>query len=339
MKILLFGDVLGVRTLLPFLPAGTPAGIVGAGNRPQYHAELAALAAELGVPFQVQLSQTSPEYSTFERFVVTPPPDLLLCYSYSMILPEAVFASARTAAINIHGGPLPEYRGCSPIQWSIISGDNLAGATMHLMNTKLDGGDILAQERLSIAPTDTWRDVSERVHQTVISLLQANMDNVLAGRLKSLPQDASLAKHWPRRHPVDGQLDFSWSARKIYNHIRALVSPLPSAFYRDPTGREVVLDTFLPLAEVVRLKCAMSPIVVDGVLVRPLPAAPNSALRLELEEAGGVIARAELTDFIDPRSETRAFLSAGKASPERLGRLLSRFCSKELETTLAGVIQ
>lgn len=340
MKVLLFGDPHGIKTLLPFMPDGAVAGFVGAGNRPHYHRELAAMAAEAKVPFQIQAPQTDSAYRNFEKFAVALQPTFLFCYSYSMRIPTAVFTSANTA-INIHGGPLPEYRGCSPIQWSIITGDNRAGATIHRITEKFDQGDIFAQERVNITPEETWLDVWEKVNQATLRLLHMSMGALLTGQLKAIPQNESVARHWPRRNPADGQINFNWSSRKIYNHIRALVHPMPGVFYYDSSGHKIVLDSFLPLPEVVRLKAGIIPFIIDGVALKPSPRKTDgqtSPFKLDFVEGGVITSRIELSQFTYPKGQTKAFLSSSKVFPERLVRILEIFCAEELETQLSEVI-
>ena len=64
--------------------------------------------------------------------------------------------------VNFHPGFNPFNRGWFPQAFSIINGYP-AGATIHLMDEHVDHGEIIAQETVSIQPSDTSYEVYRRV--------------------------------------------------------------------------------------------------------------------------------------------------------------------------------
>ncbi len=54
--------------------------------------------------------------------------------------------------INIHNGPLPKYRGMSPINWALKNEEKEHGITIHDIHPGIDDGDIIAQLKYSIYP-------------------------------------------------------------------------------------------------------------------------------------------------------------------------------------------
>jgi methionyl-tRNA formyltransferase len=79
-------------------------------------------------------------------------PDLLIVASFGQIMPQALLDIAPRGAINFHWSLLPKYRGASPIQAAIINGEEKTGATVMLMDTKMDHGAILTQFEDPIRP-------------------------------------------------------------------------------------------------------------------------------------------------------------------------------------------
>jgi len=71
-------------------------------------------------------------------------PDLLVVCDYGQILSPAVLSAAPLGGINLHGSLLPRHRGASPVQWTILSGDDVAGVSVIRMTPALDAGAILA---------------------------------------------------------------------------------------------------------------------------------------------------------------------------------------------------
>ena len=70
--------------------------------------------------------------------------DLLVSYA-APLLGDAIISAAKIASINIHPSLLPAYRGGSPLPWQVIEQAQMTGATVHLLNSKIDQGPILGR--------------------------------------------------------------------------------------------------------------------------------------------------------------------------------------------------
>jgi folate-dependent phosphoribosylglycinamide formyltransferase PurN len=71
------------------------------------------------------------------------------------IIKQSVLDCIPAPFINYHCGINPKYRGQMPLWWALASGDEEnAGVTIHLVDQGLDTGDVLLQERLSLARMD-----------------------------------------------------------------------------------------------------------------------------------------------------------------------------------------
>lgn len=65
--------------------------------------------------------------------------------------------------INIHNGPLPEYRGMSPINWALKDEKSEHGITIHEITPGIDDGPIISQLKYNIYPEfDEVIDVYKR---------------------------------------------------------------------------------------------------------------------------------------------------------------------------------
>lgn len=123
--------------------------------------------------------------------------DLIVSVAYNKILPEwFIRKCART--LNIHGGPLPQYRGVSPINWALKNGEKEYGVTIHEISPKIDSGPIVAQAKFSIYPElDEVIDVIHRVDAYAWLLFQHTMP--LLDHIKAQPQDESLARYYSKK--------------------------------------------------------------------------------------------------------------------------------------------
>lgn len=252
-RVLLFGDAVGIPQLIEVLPRDMVCGLIGAEIRPQYHSELESLALGTGAPFIIQPRKSSPAYQTFVEQVRSLAPDLILVNSYSMLLQEDVLSIPGGGAINVHTALLPRYRGSNPFQWVIINNETETGVTMHYMTADFDAGDIVAQRRVPVLFEDTWRELQTRCAAATREMLSEEMPRILSRQNTRRRQDDSNSSRYNRRRPEDGVIDWRESVLSIYNLIRALVKPLPGAYYNSATGK-VLLDEYLFVPEVTALK-------------------------------------------------------------------------------------
>ena len=250
---MLFGDPRGIPQLLEVVPREVVTGLVGAEIREQQHEEISRLAGSLGVPFLIQPRHSFPPYSQFVERVRDLAPELILVNSYSMLVREDILAIPGYNAINVHGALLPQYRGANPTQWALLNNETETGVTMHYMTEAFDAGEIIATRKIPVMFEDTWLDIGERQDEATMDMLTHEMPMVLSGTNPRRPQDESMARHYRRRHPEDGLIEWQQSVLGIYNLVRALVKPHPGAFYWQD-GRKIVLDEYIYIPQVTRLK-------------------------------------------------------------------------------------
>ncbi|MGB0177197.1 MAG: methionyl-tRNA formyltransferase, partial [Owenweeksia sp.] len=155
--------------------------------------------------------------------------ELFVVVAFRM-LPEIVWRIPSLGTINLHASLLPDYRGAAPINWAIINGETVSGATTFFINEKIDTGDVLLQERVSIAPTDNVGDLHDKLMTEGAQLLLKTVKGLKEGRLKATPQPMNMnAKEAPKLTKENTSIDFSLQARQVYDRIRGL-SPYPAAY-------------------------------------------------------------------------------------------------------------
>lgn len=254
MNIVLWGDSLGVAKAVEVVGDRSIAGIVAAANRRADWAELGRLARSLDVPRLIQPFRKDVEASSeFADSLQRLGADLFLISSYSMILPADWLTMPALGAVNIHGGLLPQYRGANVLNWVLVNGERETGVTIHYVDSGIDTGDVILEKRLAVGFEDTALSLRTKLSALWPSALAEVLPMIEKGDCPRTPQDQSKAKHWPRRRPEDGHIDWNWPAERIYNLIRALVKPWPGAFYETSSGR-VTIDEFLTMDQVEEMK-------------------------------------------------------------------------------------
>jgi phosphoribosylglycinamide formyltransferase-1 len=97
-----------------------------------------------------------------EKFLSKNSFDLIALAGYMRILPKRVLKFGDF--INIHPSYLPNYKGISAIERAFNAGESYTGVSIHKVTTKIDSGEIIAQEKVLIYPNDTLNDLVERIH-------------------------------------------------------------------------------------------------------------------------------------------------------------------------------
>jgi methionyl-tRNA formyltransferase len=172
-------------------------------------------------------------------------PDLLLSFYYRNMIREEVLKIPSLGALNLHGSFLPKYRGRVPVNWAVINGESETGATLHYMVQKADAGDIVDQEKVEIAFSDTALDVFNKVTKAAVVVLARSFPLLVAGNAPRLPQDLARGSYFGGRRPADGRIDWQLSAIEIYNLIRGVTHPYPGAFTA-LNGKKIIIWSALP---------------------------------------------------------------------------------------------
>src|SRR5205085_1353500 len=133
-------------------------------------------------------------------------------------------------AYNMHGSLLPKYRGRVPVNWAVLRGEEMTGATLHEMVEKPDAGRIVDQFPVPILPDDRAIDVFRKVTTAAELLLDRSLAAVLDGMAQPVEQDLSQGGYFRGRTPDDGRIDWTRSAKEIHNLVRAVAPPYPGAF-------------------------------------------------------------------------------------------------------------
>jgi len=254
-RVLLVGDFNGIRQALKYFSKDSVIGIMCAAIRPEYIDDIQELSSALNVPMLIQpMKIDTNSYSEFLHKLDALNFDLIFINSYSMKLHSEILKKAKKGTYNVHGGLLPEYRGCSPVQWAILNNETKSGVTLHEVTEEIDCGPIIAKIEVEIGEFETWVEVTDKINLETERILFIYIPLILSGRYVANPQDHRIGKTWPRRYPKDGELAATSPAFYIYNSSRALVHPLPGITIATEEDSKLCYDKYLTLAEIFSLK-------------------------------------------------------------------------------------
>jgi methionyl-tRNA formyltransferase len=119
---------------------------------------------------------------------------ILAAYSGILPLSKDVLELFSAGILNVHPSLLPKYRGSTPLQTAILNGDADAGVTIIKLNEKIDAGDILAADKIAVAPNDTAQTLGEKLFLLGAKTLIKIIPNYLSNQITPISQ-LSLISH------------------------------------------------------------------------------------------------------------------------------------------------
>jgi methionyl-tRNA formyltransferase len=155
-------------------------------------------------------------------------PDAILVVAYGRIIPQWMLELPRFGNINLHGSLLPKYRGAAPIQWAVANGEVVTGVTTMRLDAGLDTGDMLLAQVVPIGQEETAVDVYGCLAPVGADLMVETLRGLERGTIFAQVQDDSLATLAPILTREDGWIDFSRTAKQIYDRWRGF-QPWPGA--------------------------------------------------------------------------------------------------------------
>ena len=98
-------------------------------------------------------------------------PDLVVLSGLMRLLPPRVVEALAPRLINTHPAYLPEFPGAHGVRDALAAGVAQTGASVIVVDTGVDTGPVLAQERVPVLPDDTEHSLHERIKPVERSLL------------------------------------------------------------------------------------------------------------------------------------------------------------------------
>lgn len=148
--------------------------------------------------------------------IVEANPDFIVVAAFGQLLPKKILDIA--PCINLHASLLPQYRGASPVQQSLLNGDDFTGITAMLMEEGLDSGPILGYRYFKIPPTMLLPELMRRLSDDACALTLDIIHHFET--LAPIEQNQALATHCKKIKKSDGLVDF-FNASKFYDKYRA----------------------------------------------------------------------------------------------------------------------
>ena len=145
---------------------------------------------ELGIPVDRVPSLNSEAARAMLRELA---PDVAVSLD-NAIIAEETFSIPRLGTINVHHGAVPDYAGGPPVFWELADGRDRVGFTVHLIDTGIDSGPVLAANEVPIVErptlTETITATLPALHEASLETLEDVLQRLASGELEARPQEA-----------------------------------------------------------------------------------------------------------------------------------------------------
>jgi methionyl-tRNA formyltransferase len=115
--------------------------------------------------------------------------DVFIVASYGKIIPDSILRLASHGALNVHPSLLPKFRGPSPIESALLSGDMTTGVTIIRLDAEMDHGPMLVQSAMTISPYANAGTLEVTAGQLGGELLVSVLPHYLEGTITLKDQD------------------------------------------------------------------------------------------------------------------------------------------------------
>lgn len=117
-----------------------------------------------------------------------PKADLGILAAYGELIPKSVIKNFSKGILNVHPSLLPKWRGASPVQASIISGEKQTGVSVIKLTKELDKGPIVSSFREEIKNNDTTETLRNRLFKRSAEFLIELIPNYMSDKIQTKTQ-------------------------------------------------------------------------------------------------------------------------------------------------------
>tara|TARA_Y100000816_G_C26018962_1_gene533025 strand:- start:290 stop:946 length:657 start_codon:yes stop_codon:yes gene_type:complete len=175
---------------------------------------------------------------TFPQKVINNSFDILISYSSPWIIPKKVLIKTRKWNINFHPGP-PEYPGIGCFNFALYHKAKIFGSTAHIMNSKVDTGQIIGVNRFPINKHETVETLSKKTYESQLGLYKEIFHFIINNNDLPLSKEVWKRKPYKRSELEElARIDSSMNQNQVNEIIRATYFPGKPAPYIELHGHK-----------------------------------------------------------------------------------------------------
>ncbi len=156
---------------------------------------------------------------------------------FAFIIPEDIFNKPELGLINIHFSKLPQYRGASPVQFTIKDRCKVAGISLHLIDKGMDTGDIIFQTEVELEGNENSEILYNKLFKYTSTMITQILHDYSSNKLLPTKQNEAEATYTRSLNnpkitfiqKEDAEIKWNYETQDIEASIRAFY-PWPIAW-------------------------------------------------------------------------------------------------------------
>lgn len=169
--------------------------------------------------------------------------DAFVIVAYGKMIPQTIIDIPKHGTLNMHPSLLPKHRGPSPIESQILNLDEEVGATIMLIDKKMDHGPILTQTKVDL---NEWPIKASSLTKTLgdsgAKLLAETLPKWVHGEIKATAQDDDQATYCHMIKKEDALIELSDDPHINYLKFLAYEHWPRVFFFTDDNKRTIITD-------------------------------------------------------------------------------------------------
>ena len=162
----------------------------------------------------------------------------LFLMSCVKIVPKSVLELCEHSFV-IHASNVPKGRGCSPITWSVLKGENDIVVSLFEAAEKVDSGPVYKKESFFLNGTELIDEIRAKAYGVIENLVLFVLNNGVGKGNEQVGNPTYL----PKRAPIDSELDANKSIAEQFNLLRVVDNERYPAFFKFK-GKKFVLKIY-----------------------------------------------------------------------------------------------
>lgn len=165
--------------------------------------------------------------------------DFGVVVAYGKILSQTVLKSLPLGFFNVHYSLLPRYRGATPVEAAILSGDTETGVAIQKVVPELDAGPIIALEKTEIGADETAPELRHRLNEIAKKLLAEIIPRIETGQIMFDEQEKDGVIKCKKIKKEDGLISLSDDGSVNYKKYRAYFGWPGVYFFENKNGKQI----------------------------------------------------------------------------------------------------
>lgn len=186
----------------------------------------------------IQVIQPETLDDDFKRYYQSLSLDGAIVIAYGKIIPQAIIDAPTHGTINVHYSLLPRWRGATPVEATILNGDEFAGVSIQQMVFKLDAGPVIADAKIPLDGDETTPNLKTVLTHIGSELLIDTLPLWLNSAITPTEQNQDEITTCKRLSKQDGEISLDMPGSELWRRYRAY-DGWPGIFFFTESGKRI----------------------------------------------------------------------------------------------------